>query len=234
MTGPLVGVVADLVGVHDLDDDRLARPTRDARYETIAAVAEENLHAGMPVVLVAPFSRERRDLHAWEALDGRLRAAGGSPLLVWLHLERRPWSAGCGPGAPQRDLVQARGPGLVPGASSTRGRRLRGPHLVVNAEAARRGGHRGDPRGPAGRPRSPVDTARSPALAIDGTLPSCLGTKRLCHRWHSDRQGDDMSSDRSILRDVATTAGVSLRTASRVLNEDPRVAAATRERVHAS
>ncbi len=40
-----------------------------------------------------------------------------------------------------------------------------------------------------------------------------------------------MSSERSILRDVATTAGVSLRTASRVLNEDPRVAAGTRERV---
>ena len=40
-----------------------------------------------------------------------------------------------------------------------------------------------------------------------------------------------MSSDRSILRDVATTAGVSLRTASRVLNDDPRVASTTRERV---
>jgi LacI family transcriptional regulator len=35
----------------------------------------------------------------------------------------------------------------------------------------------------------------------------------------------------SILRDVAQAAGVSLRTASRVLNDDPRVAAATRERV---
>lgn len=40
-------------------------------------------------------------------------------------------------------------------------------------------------------------------------------------------------SDRSILRDVAQTAGVSLRTASRVLNDDPRVAAGTRERVRA-
>jgi LacI family transcriptional regulator len=40
-----------------------------------------------------------------------------------------------------------------------------------------------------------------------------------------------MSGERSILRDVATTAGVSLRTASRVLNEDPRVAPATREKV---
>jgi LacI family transcriptional regulator len=37
--------------------------------------------------------------------------------------------------------------------------------------------------------------------------------------------------DRSILRDVAHAAGVSLRTASRVLNEDPRVAVATRQRV---
>jgi LacI family transcriptional regulator len=38
-------------------------------------------------------------------------------------------------------------------------------------------------------------------------------------------------SDRSILRDVAQAAGVSMRTASRVLNDDPRVAASTRSRV---
>jgi LacI family transcriptional regulator len=38
-------------------------------------------------------------------------------------------------------------------------------------------------------------------------------------------------SERRILRDVAEAAGVSLRTASRVLNDDPRVAATTRERV---
>jgi LacI family transcriptional regulator len=36
---------------------------------------------------------------------------------------------------------------------------------------------------------------------------------------------------KSILRDVAAAAGVSLRTASRVLNEDPRVAVGTRARV---
>jgi len=36
---------------------------------------------------------------------------------------------------------------------------------------------------------------------------------------------------KSILRDVAVVAGVSLRTASRVLNDDPRVAVATRARV---
>ena len=38
-------------------------------------------------------------------------------------------------------------------------------------------------------------------------------------------------SGESRLSDVAVIAGVSLRTASRVLNDDPRVAAATRERV---
>jgi LacI family transcriptional regulator len=38
-------------------------------------------------------------------------------------------------------------------------------------------------------------------------------------------------SDKSILRDVAQTAGVSMRTASRVLNNDPNVAVATRQRV---
>ena len=38
-------------------------------------------------------------------------------------------------------------------------------------------------------------------------------------------------SGKSILRDVAQGAGVSLRTASRVLNDDPRVAEATRRRV---
>jgi predicted kinase len=86
-TAPLTAVVADLVGVLDLDDQRLAGPTRAARYETVIALAEDNLRAGLTVVLVAPFSAERRDIRAWDALDERLRAAGGSPLLVWLRLD---------------------------------------------------------------------------------------------------------------------------------------------------
>jgi predicted kinase len=88
-TTPLTAVVADLVGVHDLDDQRLAGPTRAARYETVTALAEDNLRAGLAVVLVAPFSAERRDVRAWDALDRRLRAAGGSPLMVWLRLDAR-------------------------------------------------------------------------------------------------------------------------------------------------
>ncbi len=46
-------------------------------------------------------------------------------------------------------------------------------------------------------------------------------------------QGDADIPGRPLLRDVALGAGVSLRTASRVLNDDPRVAAATRARVQA-
>jgi predicted kinase len=133
VTGPLVTVVANLVGVQDLDDGRLAGPTRDARYETVAAVAEENLRVGLAVVLVAPFSRERRDLNAWEALDRRLRTAGGAPLLVWLHVEpaavvRRLQSRGAA-----RDLSKVADPSsflarLDEGAPA-------GPHLVVDAES---------------------------------------------------------------------------------------------------
>jgi predicted kinase len=132
VTGPLVSVVANLVGVHDLDDARLAEPTRDARYETVAAVAEENLRVGTPVVLVAPFTRERRHPHAWEALDTRLRSAGGWPLLVWLYLEPAVVVDRLRARGAHRDLAKLADPssflaGLDQGAPT-------GPHIVVDAE----------------------------------------------------------------------------------------------------
>src|SRR6202012_3575394 len=55
----------------------------------------------------------------------------------------------------------------------------------------------------------------------------------LCHRWHRWRShvlGRFVSGAPRLL-DVAHAAGVSLRTASRVLNDDPRVAPETRQRV---
>jgi predicted kinase len=132
VTGPLVSVVAQLVGVDDLDDARLAGPTRDARYETVAAVAEENLRVGIPVVLVAPFTQERRDLQAWGALERRLRAAGGSPLLVWLNLEPTAVVARLQARGADRDLAKLADPTeflarLDHGAPV-------GPHVVVAAE----------------------------------------------------------------------------------------------------
>jgi len=76
-------VVSELAGVHDLDDPVLAGLTRDARYDTLLALAEANLLAGRPVVMVAPFSAERRVPSAWSATTRRLPARA---TMVWLHL----------------------------------------------------------------------------------------------------------------------------------------------------
>jgi predicted kinase len=82
-TGPLVRVVSELTGVHDLDDPVLAGLTRAARYDTLFDLAEANLRAGRPVVLVAPFSTERSVPTAWAATTARLP---GKATMVWLHL----------------------------------------------------------------------------------------------------------------------------------------------------
>jgi predicted kinase len=82
-TGPLTRVVSGLIGVRDLDDPVLAGLTRDARYDTLLALADANLRAGLPVVLVAPFSVERAQPSAWAATARRLAA---DPTMVWLHL----------------------------------------------------------------------------------------------------------------------------------------------------
>jgi predicted kinase len=86
-TAPLVEVVQRLAGGDDLDDPRLAGLTRDARYRVVLDLAVDNLAAGMPVVLVAPFTAERADAAAWSSTHERLVAAGGAPLLVWLRLQ---------------------------------------------------------------------------------------------------------------------------------------------------
>jgi len=82
-TGPLVRVVSELIGVHDLDDPALAGLTREARYDTLLALADANLRAGRPVILVAPFSAERAQPAAWAATARRLTA---DPIMVWLYL----------------------------------------------------------------------------------------------------------------------------------------------------
>ena len=82
-TGPLIRVVSELIGVHDLDDPVLAGLTRDARYDTLLGLADANLRAGRPVVLVAPFSTERAQPSAWATTARRIR---GDATMVWLHL----------------------------------------------------------------------------------------------------------------------------------------------------
>ncbi len=82
-TAPLTRVVSGLAGAHDLDDPALAGLTRDARYDTLLALAGDNLAAGRPVVLVAPFSAEQASPAAWAAATGRIPAPA---TMVWLHL----------------------------------------------------------------------------------------------------------------------------------------------------
>ena len=82
-TGPLTRVVAELSGTRDLDDPVLAGLTRTARYDTLLDLAEANLRAGRPVVLVAPFSAERARPSAWAAATRRLPAPA---TMVWLYL----------------------------------------------------------------------------------------------------------------------------------------------------
>jgi predicted kinase len=84
-TGPLTAVVSNLVGAADLSDPRIARLTRTPRYETLFALAEDNLRAGIPVVMVAPFSTERT-ADGWQGVVRRLRPYAADPVLVWLHL----------------------------------------------------------------------------------------------------------------------------------------------------
>jgi predicted kinase len=82
-TGPLTRVVSELTGRPDLDDPMLAGLTRDARYDTLLALAAANMSAGRPVVLVAPFSLERSRVCAWRATTARIP---GPATMVWLSL----------------------------------------------------------------------------------------------------------------------------------------------------
>ncbi len=84
-TGPLTTVVSDLIGRADLSDPAIAAITRTPRYDTLMALAEDNLRAGNPVVLVAPFTVEQ-SVAGWRAVQDRLAPYAAGLTLLWLHL----------------------------------------------------------------------------------------------------------------------------------------------------
>ena len=84
-TGPLTQVVSDLLGRTDLSDPAVAALTRAPRYETLLALAEDNLRAGVPVILVAPFTAERSPA-GWAVVADRLGPHAGGLVLLWLDL----------------------------------------------------------------------------------------------------------------------------------------------------
>jgi predicted kinase len=85
LTGPLTAVVAGLLRAApgDLDQPAVRASTRDATYRALVDTARDCLAAGVPAVLVAPFTAERSDPAAWAALVQRLAAPGGVRL-VWV------------------------------------------------------------------------------------------------------------------------------------------------------
>jgi predicted kinase len=108
-TESLIAVIGELHGTDNLDDPQFARLTRAARYETITSLAEDNLAAGISAVMVAPFTLERRDPQAWNAVRRRIEHVGASTTLVWLRISadevlRRVDQRGAG-----RDLAKLRG-----------------------------------------------------------------------------------------------------------------------------
>jgi predicted kinase len=108
-TSSLTAVVIALQGTDDLDDPALGALTRDARYETITRLAEDNLAAGVSVVMVAPFTAERRDPVAWEALRGRMDKVGASTTMVWLRISSDEVLGRVEQRGASRDLAKLRG-----------------------------------------------------------------------------------------------------------------------------
>jgi predicted kinase len=84
-TGPLTEVVSGLIGRADLSDPAIAELTRTPRYDTLFRLAEDNLRAGIPVVLVAPFTAERT-VTGWAVVADRLAPHAAGLVFVWLHL----------------------------------------------------------------------------------------------------------------------------------------------------
>ena len=199
-------------GVDDLDDPRLAGLTREPRYRVVLDLAIDNLAAGMPVVLVAPFTAERTDPAAWAAARDRLMAAGGTPLLVWLRLE---------PAEVLRRLRERDAPGTRPSSpmrpptSHDWRRRASRPAFPIS--------HSTPPGRPTCWPARSSTHCRPDSVAIDGrgladsVVPSMAQPRSRGDQEHSARRRRGRR--------------VSLRTASRVLNDDPRVAVDTRARV---
>ena len=86
VTNPLVDVAGSLLGTSDYDDPDLVALVRTPRYQTLLQVADECVAAGVPAILVGPFTAERRDPAAWAALADRLTALGARVRLAWLRL----------------------------------------------------------------------------------------------------------------------------------------------------
>ncbi len=80
VTGPLTAAALALAGAepYALDGDSAGARLREARYACLLGTAAANLAVGRRVVVVAPFTRERASVEAWEGVVGSLGARASS------------------------------------------------------------------------------------------------------------------------------------------------------------
>ncbi|MCA1224879.1 AAA family ATPase [Saccharopolyspora sp. 6M] len=84
LTGPLTALLGEISGSVTPDSPWMREHARAARYESLLGTALDTVRTGTSAVLVAPFTAERTDPAAWEAVADRFRAAGAEPVLVWV------------------------------------------------------------------------------------------------------------------------------------------------------
>lgn len=86
MTDPLVDVITHELVAPGGPEPRLSGLVRAARYDCLVRAAADCSRAGVPAVLIAPFTAERRDAEAWRRFAASVRCGGGRPRLVWLRI----------------------------------------------------------------------------------------------------------------------------------------------------
>jgi predicted kinase len=128
-TGPLTAVVLELIGAADLSEPRAARLTRAPRYETLFGLAEDIARAGLPAVLVAPFTAER-DAYRWAGIAKRFSQLADAHL-VWMTLPPADLAGRLTARAALRDAVKLRDPGAY--VAELGERAPTAPHLPLDA-----------------------------------------------------------------------------------------------------
>lgn len=129
-TGPLTGLVLNLIGAVDLSESRAAQLTREPRYETLFSLAEDTTRAGTSTVLVAPFTAER-DAHRWDVVARRF-AKLANVHLVWLTLPPAELASRLTARAAHRDALKQHDPSAY--VADLAEQPPSAPHLLLNAD----------------------------------------------------------------------------------------------------
>lgn len=85
MTNPIASLVLERSSSRSFDDPHIREALRRARYDSLAAVARENLQAGNSVLAVAPFSAERTEPRAWQETIAALDCPQCTARLLWMN-----------------------------------------------------------------------------------------------------------------------------------------------------